>query len=206
MSTNLILPLAVENIPYNIDHNFRCRCQNTIKFHMKPVDTYRNVLWYLLYAYKILFTQSMVLLVSISLWRCKQKRNFMFSSFRNKSVKTKFWVACMNQQSGRTQIISSSKMIYWSKSRAIIPPFFRLICFEKSATSLGFSHLSLQKAFAQTPLWKPWRIEWFMMPLILNRAKLLTPPACVVGCFMWWWAIYLFHVCSIKGPGKKWQY
>ncbi len=77
------------NLPYDIDHNFRCRCQNTLKFHMKPVDIYRRVLCYLLYANKILFTLSTVLLVSISLRRCEQKCNFLFSPFRNKSVKIK---------------------------------------------------------------------------------------------------------------------
>lgn len=41
------------NLPYDINRNFRCRCQNTLKFHMKPVDIYRRVLCYLLYANKI---------------------------------------------------------------------------------------------------------------------------------------------------------
>ena len=77
------------NLPYDINRNFRCRCQNTLKFHMKPVDTYRRVLCYLLYANKILFALSTVLLVSISLRRCEQKCNFMFSSFRYRSVKIK---------------------------------------------------------------------------------------------------------------------
>ena len=86
------------NLPYDINRNSRSWCQNTLKFQMKPVDTYRRVLCYLLYANKILFALSTVLLVSISLRRCEQKCNFMFSSFRYRSVKIKMWAARTSSQ------------------------------------------------------------------------------------------------------------